>query len=79
MKFFEYRIRLELHDHMVFEFLDLGNADRYIAYLKKAMLEGSVKITAKFINESGIRNHLIDPFLPACAIYYDHYRQSFER
>lgn len=47
---------------MVFEFLDPGNADRYIAYLKKAMLEEPEKMTAEFVDESGIRSRLSDPF-----------------
>lgn len=47
---------------MVFEFLNPGNVDGYIAYLKKAMLEEPEKMTAESLDEGGIRERLGDPF-----------------
>ncbi|MCM1065396.1 MAG: GNAT family N-acetyltransferase [Eubacterium sp.] len=47
---------------MVFELLNPKNADRYIAYLKRAMSEEPDKMTAEFLDEDGIRERLRDPF-----------------
>ncbi|MCM1542712.1 MAG: GNAT family N-acetyltransferase [Blautia sp.] len=47
---------------MIFEFLNPENADRYIAYLKRAMSEEPEKMTAESLDEDGIRNRLDDPF-----------------
>lgn len=47
---------------MVFEFLNSENIDGYIAYLKKAMSEEPELMTADFLDESGIRERLKDPF-----------------
>lgn len=47
---------------MTFEFLNPGNVDRYIAYLKKAMLDEPEKMTAESLDETGIRERLGNPF-----------------
>ena len=47
---------------MIFEFLNPENIDGYIAYLKKAMSEEPELMTADFVDESGIRERLRDPF-----------------